>query len=94
MDWPTGPDKIRLVSIGTLSFSSELSVSHPSLWLGALAAKIPAALLQSMGWQQDYLCRCLGECIFGEVLDGEVGYLVHALDAAKLVFGSTRKRQN
>ena len=82
MDWPTGPDKIRVVSIGTLAFSSELSVSHPSLWLGALAAKIPAALLQSMGWQQDYLCRCLGECIFGEVLDGEVGYLVDALDAA------------
>jgi patatin-like phospholipase/acyl hydrolase len=82
MDWPTGPDKIRVVSIGTLAFSSELSVSHPSLWLGALAAKIPAALLQSMGWQQDYLCRCLGECLFGEALDGEVGYLVDALDAA------------
>jgi patatin-like phospholipase/acyl hydrolase len=82
MDWPTGPDKIHVVSVGTLAFSSELTVSNPSLWLGALAAKIPAALLQSMGWQQDYLCRCLGECIFGEVLDGEVGYLVDALDAA------------
>ena len=83
MDWPTGPDKIRVVSIGTLAFSSELSVSHPSLWLGALAAKIPAALLQSMGWQQDYLCRCLGECLFGEILDGEVGFLIDALDAER-----------
>ena len=83
MDWPTGPDKIRVVSIGTLAFSSELSVSHPSLWLGAIAAKIPAALLQSMGWQQDYLCRCLGECIFGEILDGEVGFLVDAADAER-----------
>jgi patatin-like phospholipase/acyl hydrolase len=82
INWPTGPGKIRVVSIGTLAFSSELTVSHPSLWLGALAAKVPAALLQSMGWQQDYLCRCLGECIFGEILDGEVGYLVDALDDA------------
>ena len=82
MDWPTGPDKIRVVSIGTLTFSSELAVSNPAQWLGVLAAKIPAALLQSMGWQQDYLCRCLGECIYGDVLDGEVGYLVDAMDAA------------
>jgi patatin-like phospholipase/acyl hydrolase len=81
--WPTGPDKIRVVSIGTLAFSSELSVAHPSLWLGALAAKIPAALLQSMGWQQDYLCRSLGECLYGEMLDGEVGFLVDALDAER-----------
>jgi patatin-like phospholipase/acyl hydrolase len=84
MNWPTGPENIRVVSIGTLAFSSELTVANPSLWLGALAAKLPAALLQSISWQQDYLCRCLGECDFGEILDGEVGYLVDALDAANL----------
>jgi hypothetical protein len=27
--------------------------------------------MQSIGWQQDYLCRCLGECIFAENLEGE-----------------------
>jgi hypothetical protein len=75
INWPSGPENIRVVSIGTLTFSSELPVRNPKLWLGALAAKVPAALLQSIGWQQDYLCRCLGECLFGESLDSEVGDL-------------------
>jgi patatin-like phospholipase/acyl hydrolase len=84
MNWPTGTRNMHVVSIGTLSFSSELTVANPSLWLGAVAAKLPAALLQSIAWQQDYLCRTLGECIFGEILDGEVGYLADAMDAASL----------
>jgi len=89
MDWPTGPENIRVVSIGTIAFSSEVPIGDPKVRLGILATRIPAAVLQSLtallqstGWQQDYLCRCLGECIFGEILDGEVGYLVDALDAA------------
>jgi predicted acylesterase/phospholipase RssA len=82
INWPTGPEKIRLVSVGTLAFSSELPIGDPKLWVGHFARKIPAALLQSMGWQQDYLCRCLGECMFGELLDVEAGFLVDALDAA------------
>ncbi len=41
------------------------------------------ALMQSIGWQQDFLCRCLGECVFaeklkGENLDIEVGNLLAA----------------
>lgn len=82
MDWPTGPDKIRVVSVGTLTFSTELPVGDSKLWVGYYARNVPAALLQSISWQQDYLCRTLGECIYGELLDGEVGYLVDALDAA------------
>jgi hypothetical protein len=76
IQWPTGPENIRVVSIGTLSFSSELPVSNPKLLSGALADKVPAALLQSIGCQQDYLCRCLGECIFGEEPGGEFGDLL------------------
>lgn len=68
INWPTGPDKIRLVSVGTITFSSELPVGDPKLWIGYFATSIPAALLQSMGWQQDYLCRCLGDCLFAEKL--------------------------
>jgi predicted acylesterase/phospholipase RssA len=78
INWPTGPDKIRLVSVGTITFSSELPVGDPKLWIGYFATSIPAALLQSMGWQQDYLCRCLGDCLFGEELDIEAGSLLAA----------------
>ncbi len=76
MNWATGPENIRLISIGTLTFSSGLSEKAQRLWLGYNAAKIPAALIQGTGWQQDYLCRCLGECIYGERLDSEVGDLL------------------
>lgn len=74
--WTPGPTNIRVVSIGTLSFSSELPVSNPALWVGYYAKSVPKALLQFSGWQQDYLCRCLGDCIFGESLDSEVGDLL------------------
>jgi predicted acylesterase/phospholipase RssA len=78
INWPAGPDKIRVVSIGTIAFSSEVPIGDPRLRLGYLATRIPnavlqsvAALLQSTGWQQDYLCRCLGDCIFAESMEGE-----------------------
>jgi predicted acylesterase/phospholipase RssA len=76
VDWPTGPKNIRVVSVGTIAFSSELPVSNPTLWVGYHAAQIPTALLETMAWQQDYLCRCLGECLYGEELDSEVGDLL------------------
>jgi hypothetical protein len=75
VNWMPGPENLRVVSVGTIQFSSELRVKNPKLWLGYNAASIPVALLQGIGWQQDYLCRFLGECIYGEDLDSEVGNL-------------------
>lgn len=48
------------------------------LWLGYNAARIPGALIQGIAWEQDYLCRCLGKCIYGESLDDEIGDLIGA----------------
>lgn len=80
INWPTGADQLRVVSVGTIEFSSALEVKNEKLWLGHNARKIPVCLLQTIAWQQDYLCRCLGECLFGELLDREVGYLSESLD--------------
>jgi patatin-like phospholipase/acyl hydrolase len=74
--WPTGAENIRIVSVGTIQFSSELRVKNPKLWLGFNVAHIPVALLQGTSWQQDFLCRCLGKCLFGEKLDREAGPLM------------------
>jgi predicted acylesterase/phospholipase RssA len=78
VNWAPGPENIRVVSVGTISFSSEVPLGAPSLRLGVMIKQIPnailqtlTALLQTTGWQQDYLCRCLGECIFAENLEGE-----------------------
>ena len=76
MNWEPGPDKIRVVSLGTMRFSSGLSEEAQRLWLGYNAAKIPAVLMHGVSWQQDYLCRCLGQCIYAEQLDSEIGDLV------------------
>jgi uncharacterized protein len=78
VNWETGPDKIRVISLGTIRFPSGLPKKARSLWVGYNAAKIPAALIQGAATEQDYLCRCFGECIFGEPIDSEVGPMVGA----------------
>ena len=76
MNWETGPDKIRITSVGTMRFSSGLPETAQRLWVGFNAKKIPAALMNGVSWQQDFLCRCLGKCIFAEPLDSEIGSLI------------------
>ncbi len=90
MEWPTGIDNIRLISIGTMRFSAGLPKKAERLWLGYHAAKIPAALIQGVAWQQDYLCRCLGRCLYGESLDSEIGELTNDRLPADPWFGYVR----
>jgi hypothetical protein len=74
--WETGPDKIRLISVGTMRFSlAARDQDVRSMWVGYNAPRIPAALIQGIALEQDYLCRCLGDCIHGEELDSEIGNL-------------------
>jgi hypothetical protein len=74
--WETGPDKIRLVSVGTIRFSlATKDMDARRMWVGYHAAQIPAALMQGIALEQDFLCRCLGQCIHGEALDSEIGTL-------------------
>jgi patatin-like phospholipase/acyl hydrolase len=76
IDWLPGPENIRVVSLGTMRFSSALTGDAGKLWLGNNVSLIPSALIQGIAWQQDYMCRCLGECIYGDHLDSEIGNMV------------------
>ncbi|MGA1982784.1 MAG: patatin-like phospholipase family protein [Acidobacteriaceae bacterium] len=76
LEWPAGAENIRIVSIGTMRFSSALAKNIGTLWLGYNAAKIPPALIQGIAWEQDYVCRCLGKCLYGETLDEEIGTMM------------------
>jgi hypothetical protein len=74
--WATGPDKIRLISVGTVRVSLAAADKNArNMWVGYNAAQIPAALIQGIALEQDYLCRCLGQCMHGEELDSEIGNL-------------------
>jgi hypothetical protein len=74
--WETGPDKIRLISVGTVRVSLAAADKNArNMWVGYNAAQIPAALIQGIALEQDYLCRCLGQCMHGEELDSEIGNL-------------------
>jgi hypothetical protein len=77
IEWEPGPDKIRVISVGTIRVSSAaFETTAKQMWLGYNLPRIPVALIQGIGMEQDYLCRCLGECIHGEEIDSEIGDLV------------------
>jgi hypothetical protein len=90
MEWPTGPENIRLISVGTMRFAAGIPKKAERLWLGYHATKIPAALIQGVAWQQDYLCRCLGSCLYGESLDSEIGELIGTCPPTEPWFGYVR----
>ncbi|WP_348263921.1 patatin-like phospholipase family protein [Telmatobacter sp. DSM 110680] len=94
LNWVPGPENIRLVSLGTLRFSSGLPAKVRKLWLGYNVSRIPTALMQGITWEQDYLCRSLGECIYGESLDEEIGDQVKAQYPGGRWFGYVRYNQS
>lgn len=74
LGWPTGADRLLLVSVGTGNTAHarpELDPSQMHLLYQATASL--GALLTSAGAQQDLLCRLLGDCRFGPSIDLEVG---------------------
>jgi hypothetical protein len=76
LHWPTGEDKMLLVSVGTGSFSQARKVGPGGEDLLHLAARIPSILIGGSVSYQDCLCRIFGNCKVGEPIDSEVGDLI------------------
>lgn len=77
INWKTGADQLLIVSIGTGNAPMKREELKPSdLWLIDHARSIPAALMNSAtaGW--DMVCRLIGECRFGGVIDSEFGTMM------------------
>ena len=47
------------------------------------ARQVPKALMDGMSVQQDMMCRVLGKCLHGEVLDSEIGNLIETTEVEK-----------
>jgi uncharacterized protein len=75
--WPTGVDKMLLVSIGTgTSPKANQDLAPEDMNLIYNATSIPSALMFAALNEQDLLCRIFGDCRHGDVLDREVGTLI------------------
>lgn len=75
--WPTGEDKMLLISVGTGAAAAANANLRPGqMNLLYQAETIPSALMYAAGVHQDLLCRIAGKCIAGDKIDSEIGDLV------------------
>jgi predicted acylesterase/phospholipase RssA len=74
INWPPGPDRIRVISVGTLRFASAAArLSAEQLGWFHAAKNVPKNLMDTSALQQDMICRTMGKCLFGAEIDAEVG---------------------
>lgn len=78
--WPTGVDKLLIVSIGTgTSPAVQQGLDPDDMNLLFNATTIPSALMFAALNEQDVLCRVFGDCLAGDPLDRELGSLTPGL---------------
>jgi uncharacterized protein len=77
LNWPTGEDRMLLVSIGTgTAAEANENLKPGELNLLYHARSIPSALMSAALNQQDFLCRALGRCLAGDMIDTEIGDMI------------------
>ena len=75
--WPAGEDCLHLVSVGT--GRTRVKYTGHGRWdlsIPVVAQKTIGALIEGVAHQQDLLCRVLGRCIYGPIIDTEVGDMI------------------
>lgn len=90
--WPTGEDKMLLVSVGTgASANANRDLSPREMNLIYNASHIPAALMAGALQEQDFLCRTFGKCLAGDSLDREVADVIgHGIPGVSKLFTYVR----
>jgi uncharacterized protein len=77
LNWPTGEDKMLVVSVGTgTSPYANADLRPDEMNVLYNATSIPSALMFAALNEQDFLCRVFGKCLAGDLLDKEVGDMV------------------
>ncbi len=95
LNWETGVDKLRVVSVGTGNTRAKLAKDKAEkVHLLDAALHVIPALIQSVAVEQDLGCRTLGRCDWGEPIDIEIGALQGdqpgILDPSERKFGYAR----
>jgi hypothetical protein len=77
LNWPSGQDKLLVVSVGTgTSPYANADLRPDEMNVLYNATSIPSALMFAALNEQDFLCRVFGNCLAGDPLDREVGDMV------------------
>jgi patatin-like phospholipase/acyl hydrolase len=73
LSWPTGEDKMLLVSIGTgTAADANKNLTPEQMNIIYNASSLPSAFMFAASNEQDFLCRVFGRCLQGGQLDEEV----------------------
>jgi uncharacterized protein len=73
LEWPTGEDKMLLVSIGTgIAADANKNLTPEQMNIIYNASSLPSAFMFAAANEQDFLCRVFGQCLNGAALDREV----------------------
>lgn len=89
LEWPTGPDRMLLVSVGTGS-APHIADAPADRLLWHHANEVPASLIHSVGVQQDLMCRVLGEVRHAPPIDTELGTLAGSRPGRDPLFAYVR----
>ena len=73
LSWPASRELLHVVSIGTCNVRAKLphKLAGDVNLLDA-ARFLPLALMDTIAGEQDFICRVLGDCVHGAVIDSEV----------------------
>jgi hypothetical protein len=77
LGWPSGEDRLMLVSVGTGSAPLlGTTAADPESHLLATGKGVLGALMNGAEIEQDVNCRVFGRCVYGHSIDRELGDLV------------------
>lgn len=73
LGWPTGEDKLLLISVGTGAAAAlGNTADDPYSNMLSTGISIPSALMYGTLVDQDINCRAVGRCVHGDVIDREL----------------------
>ena len=74
--WPATRETLHVTSVGTgLARARMPGKAASDINLLEHIRYVAPALIGSVAWEQDFLCRVLGDCVHGAALDFEIGAL-------------------
>lgn len=77
MKWTANREELHVISVGTGLVRAQMpGVSAERVNMLDHVRYIAPALIGSVAWEQDFLCRVLGDCVHGGILDSELGALL------------------